>query len=325
MTIFSVATRHLKGVAGISLLALICLPVHAQTQSRWQAHEEEALATLPLPRDQQNVSAASLSCNAQKWTLRIDFAETPPGEGAEAAIRIDGMRFSADVERDGTALTIRVPREALEPLKAGLRLEVEYPSTAETTENLSFALRGSRIAITTVEERCSHRDMSAYQAVSFTPYSSYMELARELRAEDISAFIMATTAKPDVQVAMAEFGESRRILFTRLCGSSWYFGTTGCNITGYAPEDAPESQGSDDASEPQLWRAVYDTENVHLFTDARSVHEGWRDVVTLPVRATEPSQIWRWDGARYALHGDLPDEEEATAAAPAVPLRGSHD
>jgi len=325
LKICSVTMRHLKGVAGLFLLALGCLPVHAQAQSRWQLHEAEALATLPLPRDRQDVSGAALSCNAQKWTLRIEFVEAPPSELAGAALRVDGTRFSANVERGGTALTIRVPREALEPLKAGLRLEVEYPSTAEATENLSFGLRGSRLAITAVEERCSRRDMSAYQAVSFTPYSSYMELARELRAEDISAFTRATTAKPDVQVAMAEFGEGRRILFTRLCGSSWYFGATGCNITGYVPDDAPATEGSDDASHASRWRTVYDTENVHLFTDARSVHGGWRDVVTLPVRGAEPGQVWRWDGERYALHGDLPDEEEATAPEPAAPLRGSHD
>src|SRR5690606_19489318 len=110
-----------------------------------------------------------------------------------------------------------------------------------------------------------------------------------------------------------EFGDGRRVLFTRLCGSSWYFGATGCNVTGFAPGDG--------ATTAKPWRIVYDTENVHLYTDPESAEGGWRDIVTLPVGTGGSGKVWRWSGAAYALHGDLPEEEESEP----LPLRLSQE
>lgn len=317
--------RSTCGAAAVLLLAFCWAPANAQAQTRWLTHEAEARATLPLPRGNESVAGAALSCDAQKWTLRIDYAAPVPAPVAKVLLGVDGNAFTTKAEPDRGGLAIAVPPAALEPLKAGLRLSVEFPGADEPAETMTFALRGSHLAITAVQERCSHRDMSAYQVVSFTPYSSYIELGRTLRAEDIAAFTTATTARPDVQVAMAEFGQDRRILFTRLCGSSWYFGATGCNITGYGPAPTQTAEGSDDTSDTPPWRVIYDTENVHLFTDPRSTTKGWRDVVTLPARGSEPGQVWRWDADGYVLHGNLPDETDEPDEVNAAPLRGSHD
>jgi len=144
--------------------------------------------------------------------------------------------------------------------------------------------------------------MSAYTPVTFTPYSSYTKLGRELREEDIKGFRVSTASEPELTVAMAEFDGGRRVLFTRLCGSSWYYGASGCNITGFAP-----------AGEGDGWRAVYDTENVHLYTDSRAVTDGWPDIVTLPARNQGVGLIWRWDGKAYALKGELPEDGDGKA------------
>jgi hypothetical protein len=97
---------------------------------------------------------------------------------------------------------------------------------------------------------------------------------------------------------MAEFDDGRRVLFTRLCGSSWYYGASGCNITGFAPDAKGDG-----------WRVVYDSENVHLHTDPRAVTDGWPDIVTLPVRTGGAGLVWRWDGKAYALKGELPEDD----------------
>lgn len=285
-------------------------PAGAQAADRWLADEVEASAALPLPRGDAAVTGAAMSCAAQRWTLRLEFeGDTVPAGGA-ATMVVDGRSFALDMAVEGGGLAASVPREAIEPLKDGLRLAVGL-SGADTADELAFPLRGSRIAISAAQERCSLRDMSAYRPVTLTPYSSYINLARRLRADDIDAFALSTASQPEVSVAMTELGEGRRLLFTRLCGSSWYYGLSGCNITGFAPDANAQARDDDeDVAEGPQWRAVYDTENVLLHLDPKSFSHGWPDLVTLPVRAAGAGLIWRWDGRAYALKGELPEEEE---------------
>src|SRR5690606_14133773 len=146
--------------------------------------------------------------------------------------------------------------------------------------------------------------------------SSYLNLARDLRKDDIDAFALATMSQPAIDAAMAEFGEGRRVLFTRMCGSSWYFGTSGCNITGFAPEPArPADEGAGDGQPeapgegPPSGGVVYDTENVHIYLEHRSLSDGWPDLATLPARGEAPARLWRWSGQAYRLEGELPDAE----------------
>jgi hypothetical protein len=238
--------------------------------------------------------------------------------GPSPVMTVDGQAFALEaVEKDASML--RVPRAAIEPLKDGLRMEL-FPDgrPADGAGGIVFSLRGSRVAIDAAENRCSPRDMSAYQAVTFTPYSSYINLVKELREDDIRAFAKATASQPELAAAMVELDEGRRLLFTRLCGSSWYYGRSGCNITGFAPDGTGGSNGRDgkqtaqDAADAEIpagvpsWRVVYDSENVRLYTDPRSAPDGWRDLVTLPVGGGA-GLFWRWNGKRYALVGELDD------------------
>lgn len=280
------------------LLAVLCAlaaPAMAQVNDRWAEDETEARAVLPSPRGETQVTEAALSCVAQRWRLDVETAgEKPAGD---ATLTVDSRTFPIVRMAGADGLSFAVPRKAIEPLKAGLRLELALPD-----EVLSFSLRGSRLAITTAQERCTPRDMSAFTPVTFTPYSSYMNPGRELRQDDIAAFRQSTASEPKLDVAMAEFDDGRRVLFTRLCGSSWYYGASGCNITGFAPEG-------------EGWEVVYDTENVILHTDPQTVIDGWPDLVTLPASqkgnmVAGPGLIWRWDGKRYALKSELPEEAD---------------
>lgn len=308
---FRDAPCRLPGGTCLAILSVLAAPAAAQSPDRWTADEVEARATLPPPRDSAKVTGAELSCAAQKWTLRLTVARADGLAdglaGDEARIGVDGDAYPARLAVQPGALAIAVPRAALEPMKSGLRLDVDFTGAIEeAVGDLAFSLRGSRIAMTAVEERCSLRDMSPYRPVTFTPYSSYLNLARTLRRTDIDAFALATASQPTLDAAMTEFGDGRRVLFTRLCGSSWYFGASGCNITGFAPQTPGDAEGGGETV--PAWRVVYDTENVVLHTDPKSAAEGWPDLVTLPVRSAGPGRIWRWEGRDYALHGDLPEE-----------------
>lgn len=296
------------------LLALMCLgfaATPATAQERWAAMDGEARAALPAARGSDAVTGGALSCEAQRWTLHLDLAGPHSSAGA-AVLAVDGRTFDLFLSPDGRSLVSALPRDALEPLKDGIRMEVILPGDLGAA---NFPLRGSRVAITEAEERCTLRDMSAYTPITFTPYSSHANLARGLRAKDIEAFAASTASQPDLTVAMAELGAGRRLLFTRLCGSSWYYGVSGCNITGFAT-------GPQEREAEQEWTPVYDTESVHLHLDPKSLHDGWPDVVTLPARGGGAALVWRWDGDGYTLEGELPEDEEPENA---LDLRPSQD
>lgn len=305
--------RPIRRASALALAVLLGIVAQtgAQPADRWIVDEAEARATLPAPHGGGAISA-ELSCEAQRWTFVLRAADDGMRVGYRAAsmLTIDGRAFDMHFSADGDVLSARVPREAIEPLKSGLRLEIAPSGEAE---DVVFSLRGSNVAITTAQERCSPRDMSTYQAVTFTPYSSHINLARELRAGDIEAFVASTASQPQVSAAMVELGQGRRLLFTRLCGSSWYYGLSGCNITGFVPDSEHETQ---------QWRPVYDTENVLLHLDRRSLSHGWPDMATLPVRGAGTGLVWRWAGRAYVLKGELPEDVEQ---AELLPLRPTKD
>lgn len=298
----------------VALLAalLAAAPSTASSSERWTVDEAEARASLPLPAGNANVAAATLSCAAQRWKLEITLSSPVETGKGEAELRVDGNGFAATVVAAGTMLAINTPRTTIAPLKRGLRLEIALPEAfADVAGAPVFSLRGSSVALAAVEERCTLRDMTAYHPVEFATPSIYDAIVRTLRAGDIRAFTVATASQPQVSAALALFHEGRRVLFTRLCGSSWYFGQSGCNITGYVRDDGSETG----------WREVYDTENVAIHIDPRAQNDGWPDLATLPMRAGGTALLWRWDGEAYRLAGELPEEDEAEP----IGLRPGHD
>jgi len=305
----SSGTNLFLRIAALAAFVVSTVPLAlAQAGDRWVADEAAARATLPAAQGAAEVTGAALSCEAGRWRLDLALAEGAQVPEGDVSMEIDRRSFALKAVPSAGGLTIAVPRAALEPLKAGLRLRLDFADeTGERTGEAAFALRGSRLAITTAQERCSPRDMSAYTPVTFTPFTSYLKLARELRQDDIAAFRFSTASEPRLDAAMAEFDDGRRVLFTRLCGSSWYYGASGCNITGFAPDAKGDG-----------WRVVYDSENVHLYTDPRAVTDGWPDIVTLPVRTGGAGLIWRWDGKAYALKGELREEDDEDPGAQAA-------
>jgi hypothetical protein len=106
----------------------------------------------------------------------------------------------------------------------------------------------------------------------------------------MDAFRLATASEPVLSVAMAELGEGRRLLLTRLCGSSWYYGASGCNVTGFALR-----------SDARSWRVALESEGVLLHLDDARASSGWPDLVTLPLRGPGQPRRWRWNGGGYGL------------------------
>lgn len=270
---------------------LLLWPQTAPAQERWQAAEDRAEAALPMPQGETVIASARMVCAQQRWSFELATAEAgaAPEDGA-AQIRVDGTAFGTQATFTPGRIDVTVPIEALDPLKRGIGLTFRFDGEAagEAFGSPQFSLAGSRIAITAIEDICSRPDMSAYRALTFSPFSSYMGLARGLREEDIAQFRLATSSEPELTVAMAEFGNGRRVLFTRLCGSSWYFGRSGCSVTGFAPDTGD-----------QEWRVVYETEGVALYVDHAHDEYGWPDLVTLPLRGRGEVATWRWRGSEY--------------------------
>ncbi len=282
----------------------------AQAGDRWAAHEFEARAILPAATGARGgatkVMGAALACDAQRWRLDLTLAEDAAAADGDAVLEIDSRAFELKAVASAGSLALAVPRAAVEPLKEGIRMRLDFAGALDAAVgDAAFALRGSRLAITAAQDRCSLRDMTAYTPVTFTPFTSYLKLARELRRDDIAAFRLSTASEPELTAAMAEFAGDRRVLFTRLCGSSWYYGASGCNVTGFAPDATASDAGAGG------WRTVYDSENVHPYIDPGAVTDGWPDIVTLPARTGGPGLVWRWDGKAYALKGELPEADGA--------------
>jgi len=297
-----------RPIVAASILLGVGVSALAQSADRWTAGETEARATLPAVDD----VVATLSCEAQRWTMIFPVAADVVIDDGLGILKVDGRPFELSAVLEDANVSLRIPREALEPLKNGSRMELTFSGTlAAAVGSLTFPLRGSKLAISAVEDRCTLRDMTGYSPVTFTPFSSYQGLARTLREADIKAFETATASQPQLTLAMAEFGEGRRLLFTRLCGSSWYYGLSGCNITGFVPQADPVAEG--DVEEGAGWGTVYDTENVALYVDPGSRSHGWPDLVTLPARGPGAGLVWRWDGRHYELKGELPPEDEDAA------------
>lgn len=268
-----------------------CLSMPAGAQEAWTADPFQARVTLPAPQPGSPVVSAAMACAEQVWTLTLATADSTEVAGADgtALIAVPRATFEAPSRRIAGGIEIVVPNRALEPIKAATRLSIGF---ANGSAEIFFPLAGSRRAITAAEALCSQKTMPLANSVPLTPYSSYLPLARQLRRADIAEFELSTTSQPSLRAGMVEIGAGRRLLFAELCGSSWYYGVSGCNLAGYAPVE-----GADPAT-PQGWQPVYETEGVFLYTDPESDRDGWLDLIAFPRTDGEPVR-WVWNEGRY--------------------------
>ena len=290
---------------GAAALAAACgWPSLALAADRWEPVAGEAIITLPDPLQAKGIAGASLSCAEQKWTLSLTVAPDAsalPGEMA-AKLFVGAQMFEAAAMAVDGKFSVPVASLAIAPMKAGTRAKVAIGDMEPALE-ATFPLRGSKVAIETAEPFCSKRDMSGYERIGLTPYSSYLLEAKELRKDEIRLFRQATTAEPVVSAAKSVLPDGRSLLFVELCGSSWYYGASGCNAAVFARlSDAGE------------WKQVYDAEGADLYLDTSTLVDGWPNLIALPKKGGGDEVLWAWRDDGYAV-----SEGNAVATGPKDP------
>ena len=144
--------------------------------------------------------------------------------------------------------------------------------------------------------------MSAYARVVLSETDPAVETAKILLADEAKLFRAETGKQPIHAAATIGLSEGRQLLFASLCGSTSYYGQSGCTLLGFASE-GPGSE----------WRQVYGNEGVLLHTDPNMSNGGWPNLVTLPVVGGVQPDYWAWNGTEYENVEALVagDEEEA--------------
>ena len=289
----------------------ICSPAHlafaivlcatAANAQSWAPAPGEARALLPAPNATGAIAGAELVCDAQIWTLALRrSAGGTLNAAARAQLTIGTRSFDAERAEPEDGSTLIVPPAALDAMRIGSRLTVEIGDDTAT-----FSLSGSLRAIAAAEELCTPRVMPTENSVGLTPYSSYLALAEKLRADDIADFSASTTIRPRTRAGMVELDGGRRLLFAELCGSSWYYGTSGCSLAGFAPQPGGDPEAASG------WRQVYETEGVFLYVDPDNDVDGWPDLRAIPLKEGDEMR-WRWTGDGYAPAANLLEAQGGT-------------
>ena len=279
----------------------------ALAADRWEEAGSGAVAILPLPKPATAITGGSFYCSEQRWAFLLRTApDTAVAAGEKARISVGTEIFEADAAITPGAIRIAVPGEILLPLKEATKLGFEI-GTAEDAPKATFNLRSSKLVIEAIAPRCSQIDMSAFQAVTLSPADAAVAAATGLLAQEIKLFREFTLTEPVVATTTIDVDADKRLMFASLCGSIRYLGDSGCSLTGYALA-GPES----------VWRMVYETEGVLLYTDPKHATGGWPNLVTLPVIGGLEPTHWVWSGEQYELRdqvsaGDKVQEEGDSA------------
>lgn len=279
------ADLRITAFTGLVAVTLGINAAPAAAQDRWTAIGDEARIMLPAASGTHKVERAEFVCAERLWTLAITLSQPAP-EPVEVTAHLAVGAYAGDGTGrvDGTALRVAVPAEALGLIKAGTRLSVTL-ADGDLLGAPAFPLRGSRLAIDQAAAHCTDPDMAAFEAVAFAAGEDDLELARELRGADIDAFRQATASDARVTVGQVKVGDDGSLVFVQLCGSSWYYGASGCSLTGHLDED-------------QGWRVVFESEGASLYIDRSSERRGFPGLVTLPALSAAPL-IWSWTGDAY--------------------------
>jgi hypothetical protein len=294
--------RSIQGflaACGRALLAAAAVWGPAAAQPAWQEAALGAAVILPPPAPgAAGITGGTLSCAEQRWQLRLATAPGAAAVGGQrrtALLTVGNDRVEREARVSGGALTVALDADTLELIKAGSRLTVAFPQPGGPL-TARFALDGSRQAIDAAAPRCSTVDLSAFRAVAFITGGPDAGEAERLVSEEVGLFQAAVGMLPNAETARLELGQGRALLFVKLCGSTRYYGTSGCNLTGWARQYG----GS--------WRQVYDTDGMMLLTDPHAGHQGFPDLVTLPAGSTEALR-WQWNGSLYEAPGPVVAED----------------
>jgi hypothetical protein len=284
------ARRRPAGLVAAGLLVAtgIALSVgSAQASDRWVEAGDGAVAILPLPQKASGITGGSLFCAEQRWSFffRTEPGAVPAGWKSPAKVTVGGRAFEGMAEEVRESLGIAVTSDILGPLKDASRMGF----TAGTV-SANFSLIGSSAVIEAIAPRCSQVDMSAYSPVELSETSPDIETAKILLSDEARLFRAATGKRPAYAAAVIEPGGANRLLFASLCGSTSYYGQSGCTLTGYAAE-GPGGE----------WQLVYSTEGLLLYTDPKASNGDRPNLVTLPLRGGIEPDHWIWNGTEYEI------------------------
>ncbi|MDQ6434062.1 hypothetical protein RB623_08380 [Mesorhizobium sp. LHD-90] len=284
---------------GMVCLAVLAGAPAAMAGDRWEEAGSGAVAILPVPGKAAAITGGSLVCAEQRWSLRLRLDRSVEAlSSQQAKVSVDGESFLVLAETGPDVLSLPASYEMIDAMKAGGLLVVAAGARTDGPA-ATFPLKNSRTVIEAIAPRCSQVDMSAYEQASLSETDPAVERARPLLAEETKLFRQATTATPKLAAAHLDRGQGREMLFATLCGSSWYYGRTGCTLFGYIR-----------ATPAEEWREAYNSEGMALYIDASASSGGWPNLVTLEAAGgAEPIQ-WKWNGERYELRDPLVAADE---------------
>lgn len=289
--------------------AMLAAAAPAGAQTVWTAPEGQSYAMLPAPEPGTPVTGGVLLCNAQVWTLSLALEADAAieGIGGHATLTARGQPFSVDTASSSGGVDLAIPHMALEPMMAGIRMHIEFEGERRPVR---FSLAGSRRAITAVQEICPPRELPTENSIGLTAVSPWLELGRRLRSSDIRDFVLATSELPELRVAMLDLEGGRLLFFTEICGTSWYYGVSGCNIAGHTRTgSAGEAPSEGDADlDLEGWQQVFESEGAHIYTQPDKARDGWPNLMAIPLKPGSPDKLWAWIGQRYALEDTIQAE-----------------
>jgi hypothetical protein len=300
--IYRSAPRYAAVVISVAIMAI---PVSALANT-WTPIAGESAIELPPPSRPSGIFGAALRCTEQRWSLDLTLepGREPPAGMPNAVLAVGEQTFNVVGKAATGGISLPLARLAIGPLKGGIQLKVEFPG-AEPALGAMFSLRGSKAAIEAAEPLCTKRDMTGYDQIVLSPYSSYVLEASELRKEEIKVFKQATSSVPKLAAGISALGGDRQLLFVETCGSTWYYGASGCNLAGFArtSADAP-------------WTLVYDAEGTDLYHDNGTSTDGWPNLIALPKKGGGDEIVWAWTESGYAaaqpdLVGSVPQAQSA--------------
>ncbi|GHD18435.1 hypothetical protein ACFOEZ_19005 [Tianweitania populi] len=297
----SLATRRLGMAAALVLGVLSIAPAHAA--SVWEQAGSGSVAILPQPTKADGIVGASLSCAEQEWTLLLrtgaDWRNQLRGDVSASSITgaaevtIGKARFAMPAMRTNGTIALSLPYKALQPISTGTIMFVDISGEAGPAA-AQFALSGSKKVLEAIEPLCSPRSMDGYELVALSESDAAVVDARRLMDDDIKAFKLATMSEPRVEAAQKTLADGKAMLFARLCGSSWYFGRSGCNTSAFVRDHAQQD-----------WHAAYENEGSNAYLDLASTGDGWPNIVSVPLKGKPDLSVWRYEGGVYALDPGL--------------------
>lgn len=285
-------------------LAFALLAASPAWSSSWQEAGSGAVAILPAPEKASGITGASLFCAEQRWSflLRLEPGSLASDTNMPGMLTTGGTRFPVEGLPENGQLVVPLAPDMLEPIKASMRMKVEIGDKDQGVK-AEFALAASRAVIDRITPRCSPVDMSAYERVALVETDLAVAEARVLLADEAMLFREATGLEPAYAASKLELADGKALLLASVCGSTRYYGESGCSIFGFVrlkPQDE--------------WRLAYDTEGVQLYLDREADKDGFPTLLTLPMTgAAEPSR-WAWTGKAYEIRDEIMAEGHRTDA-----------